>query len=135
MKITKQIDNWCMYGVKSASVSVCEVADNLYTPQITIILDDGNESDQFEDMKVITLIVGNSYEDAKDALYNTIKDNMVQLFGKISAEGIVLNQYNEIVEKYDFNTDFSDYEDDEEELDRDVMEAMLVKRMNKPTIH
>lgn len=40
------IENWCMYGVRTISVSVNEYIDEdekFYTPQLTIILDDGKK--------------------------------------------------------------------------------------------
>lgn len=130
----KHIENWCMYGVHSLNISLTKYGEEDYSPQITIILDDGSERDDMDSMKVITLMLKKSYKNPKDAIYETINGELLYLFEKISSEIIVLNESNEIVENYDYNVDFDEYKR-QNEMDEEIHMAMMIKSLKKPTIH
>lgn len=89
-------------------------------------------------MKVITLILDQKvYDCPKKALWNAVHNSILKNFQKISAEALVMDEEQNVVDKFDFNEDFSEFEEEDEMTDEkmELLCAMKEMKLNKVTIH
>lgn len=134
-KNKNHIENWGIYAAKSLHIAVVEVVIDgqiVYNPQLTFILEDLDEENSSGEAKVITLSTDHFCDDPKTALYETIKNGLLISFENINSKAIHFDEDLKEVAEYDFNEDFEEFH---EENEVDVMDIMMEKKRNKPTIH
>jgi len=107
------IPNWTFFGAKNVAIDVAEVivdGEVYYNPMVTLFLEDGTDEE-----KAVSIITDHYCTDAKGSVYE-IARHLAMMFDSISANVTHFDSAGDIVEEYNLNEDFDQYNDFEIEM-------------------